>query len=252
MQELYRSNRYWQYQTGYHIEDASWKFKKIISIIPKAILEKLPNSIKIIDIGCGVGEILKLVSGYFKEKEIIVNAFGYDVSREAIEIAKKNSPETSFFCKEFGKDNFDKNEIDLVLIMDLLEHLQRPQDLLRDVNGICKYVICHLPLDDNLNINLRCPKEKMANSIGHINFYNIKSASVLFKECGFFIENKIINCFDYDGDFIKKDSLSNQYFGAPLRKVLFKRLPNFVARVLGGCTAMFLLRSQYYNGLWKS
>ena len=24
-QELYKSDRYWQYHSGYHIEDASWK-----------------------------------------------------------------------------------------------------------------------------------------------------------------------------------------------------------------------------------
>jgi ubiquinone/menaquinone biosynthesis C-methylase UbiE len=236
-QELYKSNRYWQYHPGYHIEDAPWKFKKIISVIPQAILEKLPNSITIIDIGCGAGEIPKLLSRYFKKKEIATRVLGYDVSWEAIEIAKKNFPEATFFCREFEKDNFDKNEIDFVLIIDLLEHLKRPQDLLRDVSRVCKYAICHLPLDDNLNINLRCPKEKMANSIGHINFYNIKSASALFEENSF---------------FIKKDSLSNQYFGAPLRKFLFKGFPNFVAEILGGCTAMFLLRSQHCNGLWKS
>lgn len=247
MEDLYTTGKYWRYHSDYHREDAPWKVKKIISVIPQEILDALPETIKVIDIGCGSGKILKLFSAYLKEKNFIVKALGYDVSEDAIEVAKMTFPEAVFYGGEFKKQNFRKNEIDFILLIDLLEHLKCPQDLLSDASAICKYAICHLPLEDNLNINLRCPKEKLAGIMGHINFYNTESSGALFEKNGFSVENKILNCFDYDGYFIKRASLCNRYFGRRLRKIIFKRYPGFVSRILGGCSAIFFLRSKDYN-----
>ena len=102
------------------------------------------------------------------------------------------------------------------------------------------YVVCHLPLEDNLEVNIRGKKSHFTDTVGHINFYNKKSALQLFKDCGFNVRKMVYTCSDVSADY-KLKSLPRRLIAQPLRKVFFRCFPRFTASVLGNCSLMVLL-----------
>jgi ubiquinone/menaquinone biosynthesis C-methylase UbiE len=73
---------------------------------------------KLLDVGCGTGETMLYVRKKFKDWDI----FGVDVSREAVNYAKKRG-----FAKTFlGNADalpFKANQFDAILLLDVIEHL---------------------------------------------------------------------------------------------------------------------------------
>ncbi|MCG2712071.1 MAG: class I SAM-dependent methyltransferase [Candidatus Omnitrophica bacterium] len=238
---MYNSGDYALKNPGWHKEDAKWKADKIITLIRADFIKQLAPEVDLIDIGCGTGEILKRVSDYFKIKDIQVNPIGYDLSQEIIDQAKRSFPQGSFYSAVFDKQSYKKQTgISIALLIDILEHIQDPAALLKDVRESCDYVICHLPLEDNFEVNLRGKKSHFTNTVGHIKFYSKKSALGLFKDCGFNVRNMVYTCSDVSADY-KLKSLPRRLIAQPLRKFFFKYFPQFTASILGNCSLMVLL-----------
>lgn len=245
---IYINGGYAKYNPSWHIEDSPWKARKIINVIPEAVLGKLNSKLKIVDAGCGTGEILKLVSRRFRDNGLSVSCDGYDISPSAIESAKKNFPEANFYCRGFDKGRYKTSgqNIDIALLIDILEHIEDPQRLLREVSEVSAYAVCHMPLEDNLEVKIRRLKKRFKKSVGHINYYNKKSAVELIEKNGFSIEDMTFTCLDYDADYAMK-SLPRRLIAQPLRRIFFKDHPGFTAAVLGNCSLMFFLRSLKKN-----
>ncbi|MFH1063148.1 MAG: glycosyltransferase [Candidatus Omnitrophota bacterium] len=247
--DIYRSGGYARENPSWHKEDAKWKAEKIISLMRQDFLNKLTPGVDLIDIGCGTGEILKLVSGYLKEKNIEVNSVGYDISLEIIKEAKKNFPKGEFHSTLFDKNSYapKQNRVSVALLIDILEHMEDPAAFLSAIREVCDYALCHLPLEDNFEVNVRGKKKHFTNTVGHINFYNKKSALELFKNCGFNIRNVDYTCSDVSADY-KLKSLPRRLIAQPLRKIFFKFFPLLTANVLGNCSLMVLLEPDSNKG----
>ncbi len=241
-EDMYNSGDYALNNPTWHKEDARWKAEEIIALLGDDFLSRLLPAVDLIDIGCGTGEILKRVAVYLKKKNIQVNPIGYDLSAEIIYQAKENFPQAEFYCACFDKDAYaaKKNGICLALLIDILEHMEDPSVLLRQIREVCDYAVCHLPLEDNLEVNVRGLREHFTKMVGHLNFYNKESALALFNDCGFNVRNMFFTCSDVSADY-KLKSLPRRLIAQPLRKVLFKFSPQLTAKVLGNCSLMLLL-----------
>ncbi|MFH1093332.1 MAG: class I SAM-dependent methyltransferase [Candidatus Omnitrophota bacterium] len=239
---MYNSGDYSLKNPSWHKEDAKWKAQKIIILMNDDFLKKLKPEVDLIDIGCGTAEILKRVFEYLKIKNIAVNPIGYDISSEIIGRAKDNFPQADFRCTYFDAKNYkeNKNRISVALLIDILEHMEDPAAFLQKIREVCDYAICHLPLEDNFEVNIRGLKKHFTDTVGHLNFYNKNSALDLFNDCGFNIKNMILTCSDVSADY-KLKSLPRRLIAQPLRKVFFKFFPQFTARFLGNCSLMVLL-----------
>jgi len=83
---------------------------------------------RIIDVGCGEGQAIK----YLKKKISKLEIVGVDISRQAVELARKDNPEVKFLVGDVNKiDKLVGNEkFDLVMCLEVLEHLDRPEGAL--------------------------------------------------------------------------------------------------------------------------
>lgn len=90
------------------------------------------NEGKVLDIGCAYGFMLERFPDFFQK-------FGIDVSEYAISIAKKRLPDADL--KTMGAEGdlpYEENFFDMVVVNDLLEHLENPRMALKNIYRILK------------------------------------------------------------------------------------------------------------------
>jgi len=98
----------------------------------KSILKDHPKEIelKIVDIGCGHGDILRDVAKFGREKGYSMKLIGIDANPSAINYANELSlqyPEVSFVSEDIFSENFKKREFDIVMATLFLHHFKEEQ-----------------------------------------------------------------------------------------------------------------------------
>ena len=115
---------------------------------------------------------------------------------------------------ELDEDNFD-----VIVLSDVLEHVEDPFSLVRKVSELIKNggsVYCSFPNNQSLRALLLKERWRMIRPFGHLHFFSEKSLRILFESNGFKINHLIKT------DLIKfnlKDFLKPHYF--IIRMVLF-------------------------------
>jgi SAM-dependent methyltransferase len=144
----------------------------------------------VFDIGFGFAQALV----YLKNKGLYVS--GLEPSLEGVEYARQNGI-TAFHT---GIENFDviETKSDIVLLLNVLEHLREPKKTLRNIkeqlltpNGL---LVIDVPNDFN-DFQIVADKEYNLDEWwvlppNHINYFSHKSLQKLLKGCGY----KIVNC----------------------------------------------------------
>ena len=87
---------------------------------------------KILDIGFGSGIILKMLV----KKEC--DTYGIDISSEAVEYIKKTNKKAKVKVCDAEKPDFPDNSFDKVICSEVIEHLEKPENLLKEVYRILK------------------------------------------------------------------------------------------------------------------
>jgi len=122
---MYTNGDYLKNNPTWDVEDAPWKADLIFRMIQKHHIE--PKTI--CEIGCGCGEILRQLQ--LKSPES-VKFTGYEISPQAYELCTKRSNARLCFKLKNYCDEAD-NSCDLLLLIDLIEHLEDYFRFLRDV-----------------------------------------------------------------------------------------------------------------------
>ena len=76
------------------------------------------NGAKILDIGCGTGQMLKLINENFS-----VSCTGFDINARYVNYAKQKNNSGNFFCADITNTITIENDFDIVIASDILHHL---------------------------------------------------------------------------------------------------------------------------------
>jgi len=90
----------------------------------------------LLDVGCGQGVLYH----YIKENSNPIKYSGLDISKQAIEIGKKEFPEANFYQADFDREKLN-GKFDIVVFNETLYYFKRP---LKTIENVIKY---------NLNAN---------------------------------------------------------------------------------------------------
>lgn len=212
---------------SWHAEDSPWKAKQILKLIKRNKL--FPNSIA--EVGCGVGEILYSLNRKIENNEITFK--GYDIAPDAIKIANsKTVSNVEFYCEDFT--NLKDVKFDLLLMIDVFEHVPDYLDFIEKCNNKSTYKIFHIPLDIHLSGILRNKLIAARNSVGHLHYFTKETALATLKDTGL----NIIDYFYTDGSEISK-KIRTKIANIP-RKLLFPVAPHFTVKLLGGYSLLVL------------
>lgn len=102
----------------------------------KKIIQKIPNGMPFIELGCGTGQFAKMLAD-----EGFNYLLGIDFSGKAIKIAKKNCPELNFVVADITTSDF--NEESFFVATEVFEHV-KDYKLIENI-GLGKEIIFTVP-----------------------------------------------------------------------------------------------------------
>jgi SAM-dependent methyltransferase len=213
----------------WHTEDSPWKAKQILNILERNSI----NAKSIVEIGCGAGEILNQLH-MVMPGDIIFS--GYDISPDAIKLAKKREKDRlSFRQEDFLVTN---GNFDLLLMIDILEHLDDYLGFLKLCKDKARNTIFHIPLDITVQGVLRNNLIHSRKSVGHLHYFTKETALATLIDCGF----EIIDSFYTDsGEEFPANTLKSKLAVFP-RKLFYKINKDFAVRLLGGYSLLVLTK----------
>jgi 2-polyprenyl-6-hydroxyphenyl methylase/3-demethylubiquinone-9 3-methyltransferase len=168
----------------------------IVPVIMKIIREiRLPSHVKILDAGCGGGSLVHTLHNHLGFK----NVYGFDASESGISLGKNSFPELAenFFIHnacEVKLPSTAPQSYDLVISMEVVEHLYDPKTYLRNIYIWLKkggFLILTIPYHGyikNLSIAILNKFDRHFDPLsegGHIKFFSKKMLYSLLKDSGF-------------------------------------------------------------------
>jgi SAM-dependent methyltransferase len=176
-EHLYTSGEYLASNPTWHIEDSAWKACQILGMLNRHGLR--PRTV--CEVGCGVGEVLRELRDRMNDRP---NFVGYEISPQAFALAAPRSSERLAF--RLGDVLEDDERFDLILLIDVIEHVEDYFSLLRGLRARCGHTILHVPLELSVvSILLDSPMTFSRDRLGHVHFFTRDSALGMLRGVGY-------------------------------------------------------------------
>ncbi|MFP4092009.1 MAG: class I SAM-dependent methyltransferase [Cyclobacteriaceae bacterium] len=230
-QQFYETGDYLEHNQSWHTEDSPWKAGNILKILKRNRIK--PESI--CEVGCGAGEILRQMSLKLPKK---TEFYGYEISPQAYEMSQSRENEhTHFFLKDLLAED-PSVRFDLVMAIDVFEHVEDDFGFVRKLKERGGYKIYHIPLDITVNGILQDKFMHGRKTVGHIHYYTKETALALLQDTG----HEIIDWF-YTADSLElpRKTFKSKVAKVP-RKLLFGLRPDLTVKLFGGFSMMVLAR----------
>lgn len=173
-EDFFKKSNYWK----------SWVSVDPDRVETRFIKRKLKNQneeIKLLDIACGNGRLLKSLSKEFKN----VTLFGVDINQNALEITKKVAPRAKLKRASVYKLPFRDKEFDVVVIPSSFMHFEEPEKALKEILRVCKdWVFFDLSTKTSISQMLRSVKIMSTSTVPEFR-YDFKDIEKLLPKKNF-------------------------------------------------------------------
>lgn len=176
---MYTDGEYVRKNPTWHVEDSPWKAQQVVKILERNSV--MPKTIA--EVGCGAGEVIRRVSLAFPD----ARCRGFEISPDAIERTRgRESEKLSYHLCDVLQTT---ERFDLVLLIDVIEHIEDCFGFLRSLRKNTEYIVAHIPLDLSLlSLLIDTP---MANrrSAGHVHYFTKTTALALLSDTGYTVHD---------------------------------------------------------------
>jgi cyclopropane fatty-acyl-phospholipid synthase-like methyltransferase len=226
--DIYKDGGYLKKNPTWHVEESPFKAKYIMQLLKRHNLS--PKTI--CEAGCGAGEVLRqlqLQMGADRE------FWGYDISPQAIDFSKpRENDKLHFKLADLGKER--EVDFDLLLVLDVVEHLEDYFTFLRDIRPRAKDKIFHFPLDLSVQALLRKRGLMIRREMhAHLHYFTKDTALQSLKDTGY----EVLDYFYLPRSNEIGPTLLQKAFNLP-RALSFAIHKDLAVRVLGGYSLMIL------------
>ncbi|WP_242343904.1 class I SAM-dependent methyltransferase [Anaeromyxobacter terrae] len=220
MEGAYASGRYLAGHPGWHVEDSEWKASQVLEALRRNRIA--PRSVA--EVGCGAGEILRRLQLQMPPETRFV---GFDVSPDAIALCQQRANDRLQFI--LGQAACHSGEFDVLLMIDVIEHVEDYFGFLRELRPKARTKIAHLPLDMSAHGVLRRVPATSRRNDHHLHYFMKDTALAAFADCGY----RVIDWF-----YTPKAKLPARQWRTAIsnriRRAGFVFAPDLVVRALGG------------------
>jgi hypothetical protein len=233
--DRYLNGDYAQKNPEWDSGDALWKAAKLHQLL----LDHQCQPSSIVEIGCGSGAVLEAVRGYFPQASLA----GFDIAPDASNFWEGLSAH-GIRLELADYLELEEPVPDLILVLDVLEHLGNPWEFLARLRHKSNLVVFHFPLDlSALSVLRQNPLLQVRDKVGHLHFFTHGLAVALLQESGF----EIIEA-RYTGAALDAPQRSFKTKAAGwVRRIAYAIDRGLGARLLGGETLMVLARPARKN-----
>jgi hypothetical protein len=204
-----------EFYKQYLSEVRYWKNKYLFELVNNKSINT------ICEIGCATGVLLAEFPLATKPSA----KYGVDVSTDNIQTAKANFPELNFFAgyfEEFIAQPSTPKKFDLIILSDILEHVEDDAGLLAQAGKYADYVVLNLPLEKCGEFEGR--EYGLHDKHGHLRSYNVYDAHDLAVRAGMKEERFLVKQYVLEPVFRQylADKLFNNKSGAEKAEGLAK------------------------------
>jgi 2-polyprenyl-3-methyl-5-hydroxy-6-metoxy-1,4-benzoquinol methylase len=226
-----------EYRNDYLDEIDLWKNKYLYEVLPKDITIN-----RILEIGCGTGDLL----ARFPFETPLSERVGIDISEKNIDSAKKRYPEISWYCGSIMDISFN-HKFDLVILSDILEHVENDFELLKKASDHSKILLVNIPME-------KCYMNRKAEYglnvlSGHLRAYDYRDVLQLTKRADLTITSSLIK-YVIKEPFWQKRYSRNYFTKFDFNQTLI-RIPFYIYRVIKFKFLYKLYTSNFFGTLKK-
>lgn len=182
----YKSGAYADQHDSWHIEDGPGKALDVWDGCEDAIADLVRQQktrIAICEVGCGTGVVLRSIRALVKNKypDLTIDTVGVDIADYALDIGRREFPENRFISGDFlGL----QEEFDIILFLDVLEHLENPFAFMKHAEKLSAYMVVRQPLQGNIGLFTKNLYAFAMDHWGHIQFFNFHNFQAIAAFCG--------------------------------------------------------------------
>lgn len=227
----YTSEEHLEKNPNWHIEESPWKVSHITRLLRANSLH--PETIG--EIGCGFGEVLRLLQ---KELDESSEFWGYEISPVAFAEAQKRANSRLHF--RLGDLSTEPEmRFDLLLALDVVEHVEDYLGFLQQIRPKGQWKIFQVPLELSAQTVLR--RRALIQQrvrMGHLHYFTKETFLRTLEDCSYEILDSVYTSSSLE---LPTHVLTTKLMRGPRRLCsLFSK--DLTARLLGGYRLMVLAR----------
>jgi SAM-dependent methyltransferase len=173
----YLNDEYVAHNPSWDQEDSPWK----AALVRQALERRGLRPASIVEVGCGAGRVLATLRDSFPQAYL----HGYDIAPAAARFWSESSTKGIQFTSGDFLSSSDP-PYDVVLLLDVIEHLSDPFEFLVQVRPRGRHFVFHFPLDlSALSVIREKPLLHARSKVGHLHYFTKSLALALLDECGY-------------------------------------------------------------------
>ncbi|MDG4476044.1 class I SAM-dependent methyltransferase [Thiovibrio frasassiensis] len=229
----YLTREYFEHNPTWDLADTPWKARIVAAALTRNGIQ--PSSV--CEVGCGSGGCLAELRTIYPEAELS----GFDIAPDAAAFWLQYDGLNIHF--EVGDALRESSlKCDVLLMLDVVEHLADPHDFLERLLGKANFYIFHIPLDlSAFSVYREAPLLYVRNKVGHIHYFTKELALSLLRECGY----EIVDAAYTQAAFTAPSHGWKTLIAKPLRRIIYALFgKDRGVRLIGGETLIVVAQKR--------